>query len=395
MSYIVRKKTMKVLQIGIFGAVLVWVASCSTTGAGDKYIDYGATNKQVSPLDVPPDLTTPDREERYLVPQDAATRDNTARGNTAGVVLPEFQGVRLERSGTQRWLAVSDTPENVWPVVKAFWLEIGLVIASADPAAGVMETDWAENRAKIPQSAIRNVLGKVFDSAYSSGERDRYLTRLERGRDGAITEVHITHRGLVQVYSPDMTTYKWVARANDPELEAVMLQRLMVRLGASEAQAASAVAATGSTSGIPTSGTPTSDIPTSGTPATGTLATGITEPTGTASLREISGNNVVIVINDSFDKAWRKAGLAIESSGLAVEDKDRNQGIYYLRPVKIERGWWEKLKFWKAAADAKKQYRVLVKESAAVHLVSVTDQDGASSSVTKQMIETMYKNINQ
>ena len=384
---------MKVLQIGIFGAVLVLVASCSTSGPGDKYIDYGATTKQVSALDVPPDLTTPDREERYLVPQDAATRDNTARGitsHTAGVVLPEFEGVRLERSGTQRWLAVSDKSENVWSVVKAFWLEIGLVIASEDPAAGVMETDWAENRAKIPQGAIRNVLGKVFDSVYSSGERDRYLTRLERGRDGANTEVHITHRGLVQVYSPDMTTYKWVARANDPELEAIMLQRLMVRLGASEAQAASAVAATGSTSDIPTSGTPTS-----GTPATGTLATGITEPTGTASLREISGNNVVIVINDSFDKAWRKAGLAIESSGLAVEDKDRNQGIYYLRPVKIERGWWEKLKFWKAAADAKKQYRVLVKESAAANLVSVTDQDGASSSVTKQMIETMYKNINQ
>ncbi len=373
---------MKVLQIGISGAVLVLLASCGTPGSGDKRIDYGAAAKQAPTLEVPPDLTVPGGEERYLAPQGEAvtsysdySKGGAAQGNVASAVLPEIQGVRLERNGTQRWLAVSDTAENVWSAVKAFWLEIGLAINSEDQAAGVMETDWAENRARIPQSAIRNVIGKVFDKAYSSGERDQYLTRLERSQDGASTEVYITHRGLIQMYSPDMTISKWQTRANDPELEAIMLQRLMVRFGASEAQAAIAVAA-------------------SAVAASGTAIVATTEPVGTASLREISDGSVIIVMNDPFDRAWRKVGLAIESSGLAVEDKDRDKGIYYLRPVKIERGWWDKLKFWKAAEDAKKLYRVYVKDGGAASVMSVTDQDGASSNVTRQMIETIYKNIN-
>ena len=378
---------MQVLQIGIFGVVLVVLAGCSSPGTGDARIDYGAAAKQVPTLAIPPDLTAPGSDERYQVPQAEGesvatysdyTKGGVAQSQVASLVLPEVQGVRLERNATQRWLVVSDKAENVWPVVKAFWLEIGLVIGSENQAAGVMETDWQENRAKIPKGAIRSVLGKVFDSVYSSGERDQFRTRLERSKKGSSTEVYITHRGMVEVYSPDLTTSKWQARANDPELEAIMLQRLMVRFGVSEAQAASAVTATGTVAD---------------TVATSATAISVTDPAGTASLREIGGS-VVIVMNDPFDRAWRKVGLAIEGASLAVEDKDRDKGIYYLRPLKFERGWWDKLKFWKANADST-HYRVHVKDGGAANVVSVTDQDGTRSSVTKQMIETIYKNINQ
>lgn len=370
---------MKVLHIVIAGVALVALVSCSTLGADGKNIDYGAAAKQAPTLEVPPDLTSPGSDDRYKVPQGdggTATYSDYTKGGgmqsaVASSVLPEIQKVRLERNGAQRWLAVSDNAENVWSVVKAFWQEIGLPIKSEDKAAGVMETDWVENRAKIPQSAIRNVIGKLFDSAYSSGERDQYLTRLDRSKDGAITEVHVTHRGVAEVFSPDMTFSKWQPRPNDPELEAIMLQRLMVRFGASEAQAASAVAA----SGVPVIST--------------------TEPAGTATLREVSGGNVVIIVNDPFDRAWRKVGLAIESSGLAVEDKDRDKGVYYLLPVKIERGWWDRMKFWKANADTKIHYRVNVKDGGAACEMSLTDQDGGNSNVTKQMTEAIYKKINQ
>ena len=372
---------MKVLQIGISSAMLVVLVSCSTLGSDGKNIDYGAAAKQVPALDVPPDLTAPGSEDRYKVPQgDGAivatysdyTKGGGAQGLVASAVLPEVKGVSLERNGAQRWLAVSDRAENIWHVVKEFWQEIGLPIKTEDQAAGVMETDWKENRAKIPRSSIRDVLGKVFDSAYTSGERDLYVTRMERSKDGSSTEVHITHRGMVEVFTSDMTFSKWQPRANDPELEAIMLQRLMVRFGVSEAQAASAVAAT------------------SGVPAIST-----TEPVGTASLREIPGGNVVIVMNDPFDRAWRKVGLAIESSSLVVVDKDREKGIYYLRPVKIERSWWDSLKFWKANAENNKHYRVNVKDGGAACEVSLTEEDGGNSNVTKQMTEAIYKKINQ
>ena len=388
---------MKVLQIAISVVVLVSMASCSTISS-DKRIDYRAAAMQVPKLEVPPDLTTPGTDERYKVPQGdgatpalstvegVATYSDYSRGGAAqgpGAVLPEVQGVRLERDGARRWLVVKDKPERVWTVVKAFWQETGLSIMSEEQAAGVMETDWVENRAKVPKSAIRNVLGKVFDSVYSSGERDQYLTRLERGKDGLSTEVYVTHHGKEEVFSEDKTTSKWQTRANDPEMEAIMLQRLMLRFGVSEAQATSAVAA--------------ADVMAAGSTvaASGAATISTTEPVGTASLREISGGGIIIVVNDPFDRVWRKAGLAIESAGLGVEDKDREKGVYFLRPVKVRSGWLDKLKFWKESEQAGKGYRVNVKDGGTVCEVSVTDQDGASNKVTRQLTEEIYKNINQ
>jgi len=63
-----------------------------------------------------------------------------------------------------------------------------------------METDWTENRAKIKQDPIRNLLGGIIDGAYSTGERDKFRTRLERGAQPNTTEIYITHRGAAEVY---------------------------------------------------------------------------------------------------------------------------------------------------------------------------------------------------
>jgi len=376
---------MKVLQFGISGMVLLSLLGCSSI-ASDKPIDYGAGTKQLPKLEVPPDLTAPETDDRYKIPETDGSgtatysdysKSGTAPINVAGTVLPEVKGVRLERDGARRWLVVDQTPENVWPVVKSFWQDTGLTISSEDMAAGVMETDWAENRSKIPKSAIRDVLGKVFDKVYSSNEKDQYLTRLERSKDGKSTEVYITHRGIEQVYSEDMTSSKWQPRANEPELEAIMLQRLMVRFGASEEQASKAVAAANTK--VSTS------APAGSTP----------EPAGSASLRESSDGNVIIVVNDAFDRAWRRAGLAIESAELGVEDKDREMGTYFLRPIKVESSWSEKLKFWKHSGSAGEHYRVNVKDRGGKCEVSVTDQNGAINNVTKKLTEEIYKHINQ
>ena len=101
------------------------------------------------------------------------------------------------------------------------------------------------------------------------------------------------------------------------------------------------------------------------------------------------------MVNDAFDRSWRRVGLAIERAGLAVEDKDRVNGIYFLRLAKAESGWLDKLQFWKGSEDTNRRYRVNVKDGGAACEVSVTDQDGASDDATKQMIEAIYKNINQ
>ncbi|HEY8888145.1 MAG TPA: outer membrane protein assembly factor BamC [Gallionella sp.] len=127
----------------------------------------------------------------------------------------------------------------------------------------------------------------------------------------------------------------------------------------------------------------------------GVAATSATEPAGLASLREISGGSTIIVMNDPFDRSWRKVGLALESAGLVVDDKDREKGIYYLRPVRLDRGWLDKLMFWKSDEDTSRHYRVNVKDGGASCEVAIVDQDGASNKVSKQMLEAIYKNINQ
>ena len=375
---------MKVLHIGISGIVLVSLIGCSSVGLGSKRVDYRSGAAQAPSLEVPPDLTVPGSDERYRVPQgdggNVATFSDYSKGGaaaeqgrSASAILPEVKGVRLERNGTQRWLAVNDKPENVWFVVKAFLQENGLTIKSEDQAAGVMETEWSENRAKIPQGGIRNWLGKVFDSIYSSGERDQYRVRLERGKDNESTEVYITHRGMEEVLSADQNTSKWQVRPNDPEMEAIMLQHLMARIGGSAAKVAD----------------------TAGTAASSAATVHVSGATGAASLEKIFDGSKVIVMNDAFDRSWRRTGLAIERAGLTVDDRDRVKGIYFLRLAKAEKGWLDKLKFWEDGEDASKRYRVNVKDGGTACEVSVTDQDGANDETSGQILEAIYKNISE
>jgi outer membrane protein assembly factor BamC len=367
---------MKFLHVGVSSAVLISLVGCSAIGLGTKRIDYGAKAAQVPTLEVPPDLTAPQIDDRYKVAGsesesvstystyrqgEAATAQQTA---VASKVMPVVSGVTLEREGARRWLKVSNNAEVVWPVVVAFLQETGLTIKSEDQSAGMIETEWAENRAKIPQGGLRSVLGKVFDSMYSSGERDQYRIRLERAKDGLSTEIYVTHYGKEEVLDADKNFSKWQSRPNDPELEAELLQRLMVRFGGAPVQAAVVA------------------VP------------GAAVASGVANLLQVVDGRSVIVINDAFDKSWRRVGLAIERAGFQVEDKDREKGIYFLRTVKLEKGWMDKLKFWQDDEPDNMRYRVYVKDGGASCEVSVTDQNGGSSDSGMKKLEAIYKNIN-
>ncbi|MFZ2300988.1 MAG: outer membrane protein assembly factor BamC [Gallionella sp.] len=368
---------MRVLTIGVLGGALVLLVGCNaTTDFGSKRIDYRTGAEQAPTLEVPPDLTAPGSDERYRVPQGdeetVATFSDYNKGGRAArhganAVLPEVNNVRLERNGVQRWLVVKSKPESVWQVVRSFWQENGLAIKSEDQAAGVMETDWAENRANIPQDGIRGVIGKVFDNMYSAGERDRFRVRMERSKDGVSTEVYITHYGMEEVLSADKVSTKWQARANDPEIEAAILQRLMVRFGGSEAPEVK--------------------------PAAGAVAASASKSAGTATLQEIFDGSSIILMSDAFDRSWQKIGLAIERADLAVEDKDRAKGIYFLRPAQAESGLLDKMQFWKGRKNDGTRYRVNIKDGITSCEVSVTDQDGASDDTAKQIIGVIFKNI--
>ncbi len=217
-------------------------------------------------------------------------------------MLPAGENVRIERSGTQRWIVARGDPAQLWVTVKDFWQENGFVIAQENPTAGTMETDWAEDRAKIPQDGVRSILGKFMDGMYSTPERDKFRTRLELGSDPGTTDIFISHRGMYEIFVEEgKERTVWQPRPADPNLEAEMLRRLMVKLGVQETKAKTEVAA----------------APQEERAKLVRGADGISQ----------------LELDDDVDRAWRRVGLALDRVGFTVEDRDRSQGVYFVRYV--------------------------------------------------------------
>ena len=368
----------------------VLLAACSGNIIPEsKKIDYKSVGKLPS-LEVPPDLTQPTRDERYAVPdispkssatysEYAGERTNATTTTTAPAVLPSVDKIRIERSGTQRWLVVSGSPDKLWPTIKEFWQENGFIIDVETPEAGVMETDWAENRAKLPQDIIRQTLGKVFDSLYSTAERDKFRTRLEQGAETGTTEIYISHRGMYEVYvNEGKTETRWQPRPADPDLEAEMLRRLMVRLGMEETRAKTLVASEAKQE--------------------------------RAKLSRSADGPGALSLDEPFDRAWRRVGLALDRVGFTVEDRDRAQGLYFVRYIDPEvdnrkkgeeKGWLSKLnptnlfKSNKNEVDPKAQYRIHVAASNDGSSVRVLTREGGvdNSETSRKILSLLYDQL--
>lgn len=345
---------------------MLLVSGCSSISnvlQGEK-VDYKSSGNAKAPsLDVPPDLTQLARETRYAVPGASVSANSYQAGQgpaaasvpTAALAVGD---VRIERAGTQRWLVVNRPADKLWSPVRDFWLESGFLLAQDQENLGIMETDYAENRAKLPQDFIRNTIGKIFDSLYSTGERDKFRTRLERRPDGG-TEVYVSHRGMVEVVTGDTAGKPsggdgtvWQPRPADPELEAEFLRRMMVKLGVTEEQSKALVTA------------------------------GVTRPT----TRVSNVNSVPVVqMDEGFDRAWRRVGLALDRTGFTVEDRDRSQGTYFVRYVepvtnKAEPGFFSKLFSGSTPAAGPLKYRIAVKSQGESTVVSVLNGQGAPES---------------
>lgn len=377
---------MKHLSLLPLAAVLA-LGGCSLIQ--ENKIDYKSAGT-VPTLEAPPDLILPSADNRYALPNANAAKGAVAYSSydkervskpsgDAAKLLPSIAKTRIERAGTQRWLAVDLPAQDVWPVLKDYWQSLGFIINVEMPEAGVIETDWAENRAKIPQDALRNFLGKAIDGLYSTAERDKFRTRIEPSADGKTTEVYISHRGMVEVYEGTQSGSDqgkgrtvWQPRAADPELEAEMLRRLMVHFGVDEVRSQALVAEKAAPP--------------------------------KAAITKTADTTLLLTLPEAFDRAWRRVGLALDRIGFAVEDRDRNNGLYYVRYVDPDteaqpekKGILSKLAFWRSdkstAKSAKYQVRVDGKE--AETKVSVLDEAGkpARNETGTRIINLLYEQL--
>jgi len=349
-------------------AIAFSLAACTTIFDGDK-VDYKGARK-AAPLDVPPDLTKLQRDNRYAIPdgkgvatasgQAAAAAAGTGSAYVGGPVAAgqpigpiSTDAVSVQRNGDQRWLVVKQTPEQLWPQLRQFWEEQGFAIETESATTGTMETAWVENRSKIPQDFLRSAIGRVFDRAYSTGERDKYRTRLERLPDGS-TEIWVSHRGAEEVLTgPQNETTTWTTRANDPGLESQFLSRIVAML--------------------------------TGTKEVASVEATVANAPVAPQHAKLVGN--AVEVDEGFDRAWRRVGLALDRVGFTVEDRDRVQGVYFVRYVdpdvaENKDGFFKRLfSFGGKSEDELKEaqrYRVLVKaeQGASVSQVTVQTNDG-------------------
>jgi len=363
MSSPLRNPSRPALPARAAAVALTALLSAGCGSLGGETTDYRGTVVRAKPLDVPPDLTQLARDSRYQtqggVVSAAAANVPTASGTPAAVALGAVANMRIERSGQQRWLVVPTAPEQVWPQLRAFWEARGFQIAMEDAKAGVIETNWSENRGKLPADVVRNLLGRLAGNLFDTGERDQFRTRLERTEVGGkvSTEVFISHRGIEEaVLSPtgarDDNTTRWRLRPSDPQLEAEMLARLMVSLGGPQdvAVARTTVAAA---------------------------------PEAPARARLVV-DGAAIEVDEPFDRAWRRVGLALDRGGFTVEDRDRSLGLYYVRYIdpkslgKEEPGFWSKLFGNTENPLETRRFRVAVRANGPQTVVAILTQAGAA-----------------
>jgi outer membrane protein assembly factor BamC len=350
--------------IAIFGFAITTVgalSSCKSVTSNDT-VDYKATGAVRGPnLSYPPDLITAQADRRYIVQDGTATMSeyNAAMKKSVQMrnnVMTGIPGMRIAKDGERRWLVVEKPATELYPQVKDFWQENGFLLTVDSPSTGIMETDWAENRGKIPQDWIRSTIGGALDSIYDTGERDRYKTRLEAPKPDE-TEIYITQKGALEKCVTDTTgscLYTiWTSRPNDPELEAVFLARLMERLGMTQEQAKAMVAAP------------------------------LGPKTPKAKFVQEANNQGYIELSAGFDRSWRDVGLALDRSNFTVEDRNRSNGVYYVRYVNAKdvgdkKGFFSNL--FSSKDDSKlqaKKYQVIVKSTGENSAnVYVQDADG-------------------
>jgi outer membrane protein assembly factor BamC len=339
--------------------VAVLLSGCeSMTFNLSKKIDYKSAGS-VPALEVPPDLTTPNYDDRY--------QSTTASGAVAAraaprpsEVLPPNPDVRVARAGSERWLVVNASPEAAWAALRDFWTKNGFVLALEQPSLGIMETDWAESRVEKPEGWLQQFANKYISFAFDSYKRDKFRTRIERGTEPGTVEIYISHRGseqrpmkIGQGGSPEDWT--WTPSPPNPQLEAEFLERVMVALGTPATAAAQAIATDGKTSD--------------------------------RARIDKGADGTRLVVDDTFDRAWRRVGLALDRTGFTVVDRDRSKGLYFVRysnpdlEKKKPEGWLAdtlaKMQFWKTTPpDKPEQYRVVVTQADPRSVITVQDPSG-------------------
>ncbi len=362
------------LAVSLGALLLTGCSAVNQLTGAEESVDYKSTVRG-EPLSIPPDLTQANQDTRYRAPEGTTTFSEYASQQQAqqsasaqNRILPQPEGIQVMRDGDLRWLQIDRPAEDVYPQVVEFWGQQGFTLHSQDAKAGIIQTDWAENRAKIPEGWIRSALGSILDTVYDSGERERFRTRLERVNGK--TEVYISHEHMEETQTQDGSGWKWVYGKEDPGLNAAMLARLMVYLGTNVDQAQKLVAQA-------------------------------EQDPDQVQVTQMQEGQAALMLNESFDRAWRRVGVGIDSAGFDVTDRDRSAGDYFIRYLDSDSGEkieqqnvFSRMFGGKNTAEAA-SYRIHVAQQGGSSVVTVLDTAGTvqQTDTAKRILAVLSKHM--
>ena len=418
-------KRTQIIKLASTALLALLVSACDSIPFFDTTSDYKGAGR-ARPLEVPPDLTSVQSSDAYSVPGGStsySTYNQAQDGQEAGVekVLPSSDAVRMEKAGAQRWLVANAPAEKIWPVMREFWIDQGFAVRVENADTGVMETEWIEADAiklKNDKASVGQKFDKWLDKLSGLADRRKFRTRIERGEKEGTTEIYMTHRTVAGApddgknhvrtnygevdtgYRLDKEDKSVKADEFDADLDAELLRRLMVKLGVADKQAQQIAA------------NPVSEK--------------------RAEVVKEADSSVTLSLKDPYDRGWRRVGLALDRIGFVTEDKDRSNGLYFVRYTDVDiddsptkkKGFFnslkfwgdddeienkskpkeettivDKLKFWKGddgKTDPSKQYRIkLIDKEGGGTQINVVDKDGSRnrSTTANRIIALLYDQL--
>lgn len=298
----------KIISIPVY-VTLLMLAACSNMGSAFDY--SGGSARPTSDLTVPPGLSSPDVSGGLkMLPTGPVS---------AGYSLNQIKDMQIIQGGSERYLAIkSKTVNQVWPMMQAYLNQAGLSIKYQNQNVGLIQTDWISKNNIVKENDVRAFFDWVgWGSMYSL--QSQFMFRVNLWQNNGDTQVFVTIYQMNEVYagcakylgqsirvnSSDNQVPIWMPMPPDPKLELEFLMKFMAFAGLSKEQVKQ-------------------------------VESQVVAQAAPSAPKAASLQGATLVMNDTFDRAWWRSGLALERVGLGVTDKNRSLGEYYVYPLQSQ-----------------------------------------------------------
>lgn len=346
----------------------VLINGCGVIPSLDQVLPDNRTkyqrSKALPDLEVPPDLTNDALNDPMAIPdeEDATT-------------LSEFQRRKIMREGGQlsnaemallndadeKWLAVQGTTLTVWPKLREFWLAKGFELDLDDAELGVLET-------KFNDASVDGVVT----------HREKFMIFSEEGGTAGNLVLFLSSERQEKI-SGSEGSVDWIGQESSAEQEKDLIGQLNLHFYGVSATSSSASSSSGSKQ-----------------------TTRIKSTVIRAEIVNAGDDKEYLAIPDEFSRAWRNLEDAITKTGMYIDTKDKEKGIYnvlyFPDTQEDKKGLLSKLAFWKSDEKDGTEYHLsLTGVGDKTEVVVLNDEDKwlASQDASRilSMLQTQYNRL--